>query len=97
MLRHIVMIKFKEEFQNESTSDELQKMLEDLQVSIEELNRIEVGRNVSTKPSAFDIVLTADFDDVEALNVYRDHPEHVKVLNYLKIVMEKAQVVDYFI
>ena len=91
------MIKFKDAFQNESTSNELKKMLEDLQIKIEELKSIEVGQNVSTKPSAFDIVLTADFDDVDGLNVYRDHPEHVKVLDYLKLVMEKAQVVDYFI
>ena len=97
MLRHIVMIKLKDEYRNESTSNELRKMLEDLQVKIEELNCIEVGQNISTKPSAFDIVLTADFDNVDGLNIYRDHPEHVKVLNYLKIVMEKAQVVDYIL
>ncbi len=38
-------------------------MLEALDDSIESLLRIEVGINISTKPSAYDVVLTADFDN----------------------------------
>ncbi len=95
MLRHIVMIKFKDEYRNKETSAELEKMLLDLLNSIDELKRMEVGHNISIKPSAMDLVLTADFDDIAGLDAYRVHPEHVKVLDYLKIVMEKAHVVDY--
>lgn len=95
MLRHIVMIKFKDNVNIQEASIKLKSKIEALERSIETLINIEVGINISTKASAQDIVLTADFENEEGLNYYRDHPEHVKVLEYLKKVMEKAAVVDY--
>lgn len=56
-----------------------------------------MGINISTRASAHDIVLIADFKDVEGLDNYREHPEHIEILDYLKAVMEKAAVVDYII
>jgi hypothetical protein len=58
---------------------------------------MEVGLNINTKPSAFDLVLTADFDDEKGLNIYRAHPDHVKILDFMKDTVEKTAVVDYFI
>lgn len=97
MLRHIVMIRIKENLDKVDVSKEMKNKLEALEDSIESLLKIEVGINVSTKQSAFDVVLTADFVNEENLDKYRVHPEHVLVLDYLKIVMDKAVVVDYFI
>ena len=97
MLRHIVMIKFADRASNDKSSEELKKMLIDLLTEIPELKSMEVGLNVNTKASAYDLVLTSDFDDENGLNAYREHPEHQKVLDYLQIVMEKATVVDYYI
>lgn len=97
MLRHIVMIKLKDHVDASVVSKEIKVMLDDLGQSIGSLLKIEAGINVSTKASAHDVVLTADFEDVTGLDEYRVHPEHVKVLDYLKEVMEKAAVVDYFI
>lgn len=97
MLRHIVMIKLNKEKNNIEVVNKLKNILLDLNQSIDSLLNIEVGINVSTKPSAFDLVLTADFDDEIGLDKYRVHPEHVKVLDYLNIVMEKVTVVDYVI
>ena len=96
MLRHIVMIKLKEDVDTSIISNELKMMLKNLEHSIHPLLKMEVGINISTKPSAYDVVLTADFQDEVGLDEYRVHPEHVKVLDYLKKVMEKATVVDYF-
>lgn len=95
MLRHIVLIKFKDGVDSRSVAIKFKKMLEELENSIVSLIRIEVGINISTKPSAHDIVLTADFNDIDGLDNYRIHPEHVKVLEYLKTVMDKVAVVDY--
>ncbi|MFK5854657.1 MAG: Dabb family protein [Bacteroidota bacterium] len=96
MLRHIVMIKIKKKQDNQVVTEKLRIMLQGLEQSIKWLCKIEVGINISTKASAYDVVLTADFDDVAGLDEYRVHPEHVKVLDYLKIVMDKATVVDYY-
>ena len=89
------MIKIKDNLEKTVTSNKINKMLVGLEDSIESLLSIEVGINISTKPSAYDIVLTADFNNEKGLDEYRVHPEHVKVLDYLKVVMEKAVVVDY--
>ena len=97
MIRHIVMIKVYNNFEKQDVISELKLMLEKLQLSVQSLLSIEVGVNISIKASAFDLVLTADFNDEEGLDEYRIHPEHVKVLDFLKIIMEKAVVVDYTI
>ena len=97
MLRHIVMIKFKPEVDLVDVSAETKKILLALEKSIDPLLKMEVGLNFSTRSSAYDLVLLADFSDEDGLNVYRDHPDHIKVLDYLKNVMHKATVVDYLI
>ena len=97
MLRHIVMIKYKTEFDANEVSIKLKSMLINLSEGIASLKNIEVGININTRPNAYNIVLTADFNDESGLDNYRVHPEHVKVLDYLAVVKDKATVVDYFI
>jgi hypothetical protein len=97
MLRHIVMVRFKDRDTVPETSNKVKQMLVALEKSVGSLKRMEVGINLNTRPSAFDVVLTADFDDEAGLNSYRIHPEHVKVLDFLKDTMEKSAVVDYWV
>jgi len=97
MLRHIVMIKFSDRLTLNEVSIKVKGMIEKLLDDIPELKKMEVGLNVNSKPSAFDLVLTSEFEDENGLNTYWEHPEHQKVLDYLQSVMEKAAVVDYYI
>lgn len=97
MLRHIVMVRFHDRATVQETSEKLKQMLMALEHSVDSLKKMEVGINLNTRPAAFDVVLTADFDDEEGLNSYRVHPEHVKVLDFLKETMEKSAVVDYWL
>jgi len=97
MLRHIVMMKFKEREKAKEISEKVKKMLDNLVPVVDSLKRMEVGINVNTKPAAFDVVLTADFDDEAGLNEYRAHPDHVKILDFMKNSVEKTTVVDYFL
>ena len=95
MIRHIVMMTFAEREKLDVLSNELKTMLMALENSIVNLKNMEVGLNFSTRPTAHDIVLIADFDNQDGLDEYRVHPEHVKVLNWLKGKVEKSAVVDY--
>ncbi len=97
MLRHIVMIAFSDKKKAKAYSAQLTEMLMGLESSVSPLKKIEVGLNFSVRPAAHDIVLIADFDDENGLNVYREHPEHIKVLDFLKGKLEKSAVVDYYI
>jgi len=98
MVKHIVMLKLKE-YDNSPQKLEnalkLKKAIEDLKIYIDELKFIEVGLNFNEKPSAFDLVLTATFQSVSDLEIYRNHPEHKKVLVFLRTVTEQSAVVDY--
>ena len=99
MLKHIVMLKLKE-FDPETKQQHLEKLktdIEGLTGRVPELKFMEVGLNINTKASAFDLVLTSHFDSEDDLDVYRVHPEHKKVLDFLYAVTEKTAVVDYLI
>jgi len=96
MLKHIVMIKFNTDQDVEKLSGEFKQLLEALLPSVNSLKSMEVGTNISTRPSAFHLVLTAVFDDEAGLNAYRSHPDHIKILHRLDETVEKVAVVDYF-
>lgn len=60
-----------------------------------ELLSCEVGINGGGDRNAFDIVLTADFADFDALERYRVHPEHRKVAEFVRTVAVGRSAVDY--
>jgi len=95
MLRHIVMMKFKERDSAQEAAQKVKQMLDDLVEPVDSLKSMEVGINVNSKPAAFDLVLTADFDDEAGLNIYRAHPLHIKILDFMKEKVAKTAVVDY--
>ncbi len=97
MLKHIVMIKFNPGEDVEKLSHEFIQRLRALETSVPTLKSMEVGKNISTKPSAYHLVLTALFDDEEGLNAYRAHPDHVKILERMKETVEAVAAVDYWI
>lgn len=97
MLKHIVMIKFHPEQDVEKLTKEFVQKLKALENSVDTLKSMEVGENISSKPSAFHLVLTAFFDDETGLNTYRVHPDHVKILDRIKETVEKVAAVDYFV
>jgi len=92
------MIRLKEAGSPEAKLENAKKLkaaIEGLMGKIQELKSMEVGLNLSSKPSAYDLVLTSEFESVETLDIYRIHPEHQKVLELLYEVMEQTAVVDY--
>ncbi len=97
MLKHIVMIKFNANQDVEKLSGEFKQLLEALLSSVESLKSMEVGKNISTKSSAYHLVLTALFDDESGLDAYRSHPDHVKILHRLEETVDKVAAVDYFV
>jgi hypothetical protein len=97
MIKHIVMLRLKNfgPEKKEENLSELKRLIEGLLGVVPELKHMEVGLNINTKPSAYDLVLTSHFDSEEALDAYRVHPEHKKVLDFLYEVTGETAVVDY--
>ncbi|MCD6090108.1 MAG: Dabb family protein [Bacteroidales bacterium] len=98
MIKHIVMMRLKE-----VGADEKQEQLQIIKLKLDSLlgivpslKTMEVGLNFSTRETAFDLVLVSTFADENALKAYAIHPEHVKVLDYLKDKLAATAVTDYF-
>lgn len=73
----------------------LKKMLEDLIEHIPELKSMEVGINISTRPTAYDLILISEFKSEDDLDTYRVHPKHQEVIEFVKKVSKTSAVVDY--
>ncbi len=98
MIKHIVMIKLKEFSTDEEKSLKIKDIkvgLENLPKLINEIRFLEVGVNINPSERASDLVLVSDFDSLEDLDVYRVHPEHLKVVDIIKENAAKVTAVDY--
>ena len=94
MIKHVVMWKFKADVA-EADRLEMKRQLEALQGVVPTLLKIEVGMDLSGKPAAMDMVLCTEFQSLEDLQAYATHPEHQKVVGFVKPLVCDRAVVDY--
>jgi len=98
MFNHIVLFKLKD-FQNDQIKSEIRDQIKNallgLKEKIIEVKYIEVGNNFELNASSFDISLVTRFDSFESFVVYRDHPEHLKVVGLVRANTVDRAVVDY--
>ena len=98
MIKHVVMIKLKDEAEGKSKEEHavaLKGMLEDLKEPISQIVHIEAGINLVPSARSYDICLISDFHSLDDLNIYRKHPVHQKVLDYIGVVSDSIVAVDY--
>ena len=94
MIMHIVMWRFKED-NKQANMDKLKAMLLALDGVVPELKRVEVGQDVKHLDGNYDMVLVSEFENVEEMQVYKVHPEHVKISKFCKSIREDRVCVDY--
>ena len=97
-IRHIVMWTLKDQAEGARKAENIQKikaMLNDLVGVVPGLIKVEVGENFTDSPAAADLVLYSELESREALPVYQQHPEHVKVAQFIASVTTYRHVVDY--
>lgn len=100
MIKHVVMWKLKAEAEGRTSLENAQLMkqkLEAMPAVIEELGSAEVGLHMFEErdPATCDVVLITTCRDEEALKSYATHPEHLKVVNFIKQVVSERRVVDF--
>jgi hypothetical protein len=78
MVKHIILWKLKEEYNNEEVKNGIKEGLENLKGLIPGLLEIKV-QTESLGSSNADVLLYSVFENKEALGAYAIHPEHVKV------------------
>ena len=79
MFRHVVVLRWVAEATAEQRSA-VQSGLNALPARIHEIRNYTVGADAHLNDANFDLVVVADFDDVDGYLVYRDHPDHVAVI-----------------
>jgi hypothetical protein len=98
MIKHIVLWTLKESAEGRSKQENLvlaKQKLEAMAGKIPGMTRLEVGINFQTREGAWDLALYSEFESKEALEGYQTHPEHLRVIEFLKTVRDRRAVVDY--
>ncbi len=97
MIKHIVFFKSPEN--NSETKlaiiENIVSSLRALENKISQLISLEVGVNISDREIAYDFALFTEFKNIEDLNIYQNHIEHLKVVKQIKANNLQLAVVDY--
>ena len=98
MIKHIVLWKLKDHAEGENRERNLERMqalLEALPGLIPEIKVFEVGRALEPSPTTYDLALYSEFASREGLQRYIDHPEHQKVVQYVRAITDQRAAMDY--
>lgn len=98
MLKHIVMWRLHDhaEGNDKATNFKLVKeKLEGLNGVIPGLIKLEVGADIIKSPASYDFVLYSELESRDSLEVYRTHPAHLEVVEFVLAVCSDRIVVDY--
>lgn len=98
MLKHIVFWRFLDNAEGHTKQENMDLIKEGLMSlvgKVPSLRSAEVGQDVLHSGMSFDMCLICEFDDLDGMTAYRDHPEHVKVASYIAKVKSERAVIDY--
>ena len=98
MIKHIVMFKLFSHAEGGTKAENIEKMktmLEALPAKLNVIKSFEVGVNYYQSDRAYDVALTASFETKDDLEIYRNHPEHIKCAEFILKIRETAWMVDY--
>lgn len=95
-IRHIVMWKLGADEADTKAlhAEEICRRLMALDGVVPEIEAIDVRPNVAYPGKNWDVALVADFADVAALERYAVHPEHQKVVEYVRSVASDRAAID---
>lgn len=94
MIRHVAVFRFSPDF-SPRQRDEWMALLRELPSRIPELRGLSVGTDIVGGPSAHELAIVADFDDVAGLDAYNRHPAHAEVLRISAPVKVSLATVDF--
>ena len=97
MIRHIVAWRFKENGEGKTKSENMAIVRDSLYALlpiIPEIKKMDIGMDISHTDMSMDLVLITEFESVEDMKIYANHPEHLKVSSYVRKVIETRAVID---
>jgi len=97
MIKHIVLFKMRDDIDAEQKSTELKVIkagLEALLGIVPGLRSMEVGINCNPAEK-FDLALVSTFDNLDDLNAYAVHPDHVAVGKRIRAMLDVRACNDF--
>jgi len=91
MITHIVCHKYTDR----EEAKVIAPMLKSLVGKVPGLISMEAGADFMGSGRSYDLALVAKFETREDLAVYANHPEHVKVKEYIHTVLQNGISVDF--
>lgn len=99
MIRHIVMFSLLDEAEGKTKAENLAeavKRAETLRTKVPSLREYSV---VTNSPEAdntnYDLALICDFDDMNGLNEYQNHPDHKEFGRFICTVRKSRACIDF--
>jgi hypothetical protein len=82
---------------NKQNALEIKRLLSTLPQKIKEIKDYEIGLNIkdSNTNNFQDLVLFSSFENLFTLNIYSNHPDHQKVVQFIKQAGGIITAVDY--
>ena len=93
MFRHVVLLRWKPEATPEQRAA-VEAGLSALSGLIPQIRTYTIGSDAHVNDGNYDLVVVADFDDVDGYLVYRDHPDHRAAIreHITPILAERAAI-----
>jgi hypothetical protein len=94
MLQHYVCIKYRAGTGDAHIAGFTARMFALRQV-IGEIVALDIGRDILHDARSWDLVLIMQFESVDTLRRYQQHPEHLKVMEFNQPCVEAVASVDF--
>jgi hypothetical protein len=94
MLRHYIVIKFKQGTSDEHIGEFCRRMLA-LRATISSIEHLEIGRDILHNARSWDLILIMRFASTEALRSYQQHPEHLALMAFNQPAVADVASVDF--
>ena len=94
MIKHIILWNLKEEHDNLETKLKIKTGLEALISKVPGIVEIKVNIEPIAGSNA-SLMLDSTFENLEALEVYQKHEEHIKVATFVRSVVSNRVCMDY--
>ena len=94
MIRHVVMFKLKPSV-SLAQRDEWLEMSRRLHGEIDLVRSFSIGADLIRLPRSYDVAVVADFDNLEDVQAYADHPTHLATVELSRKLSEHIVSVDF--